>query len=114
MIRYRKDMHFEICKNCHDGVGNLDLHVVMDGTEQTKANFMHDDILEPGAIIGEHLHNGSAEIYFVAEGSGTMIVDGKEYPIASGDVSWCNSGHSHGIKNSTDAPMRLIVVGLPA
>jgi mannose-6-phosphate isomerase-like protein (cupin superfamily) len=112
MIRYRKDMYTEDCDNCHEGVGRLALHVVLDGKEQTDITFMHDDILEPGVTIGEHLHEGSAEIYFVADGEGIMIVDGKEYPISNGDVSWCNSGHSHGIKNSTKSAMRLLVIGL--
>lgn len=112
MIRYRKDMKNDVCENCHEGVGKLALHLVLDGKEQTDVTFMHDDILEPGATIGEHLHDGSAEIYYVVDGKGTMIVDGKEYPIGSGDVSWCNSGHSHGIKNSTESPMHMIVVGL--
>ena len=112
MIRHRNEMQFAEAENCHDGVGTLHLHTILDGSEGIPATFMHDDILEPGVTIGEHLHENSSEIYFVVEGEGIMIIDGKENPIFAGDVSWCLTGHSHGIINNSDKVMRLIVVGL--
>ena len=112
MIRHRDKMEFAEAENCHDGIGTLHLHTILTGGEGIPATFMHDDILDPGVTIGEHLHENSSEIYFVVEGDGIMIVDGKEHPISAGDVSWCSPGHSHGIINSSGKTMRLLVVGL--
>jgi len=103
-------MAHEVVEECHHGEGRLDLHVVMAGGDSDAGVlFMHDDVLEPGATIGEHPHEGMEEVYFVVDGSGTLVVDGQEYPMGSGDVSICRSGHTHGLRNGPDTPMRLIV-----
>jgi len=110
MLRHRHEMKSEVLVNCHEGEGRLKAHFVMGhGDSDAGILFMHDDVLEPGALIGEHLHEGVEELYFVAEGSGTMILDGEEHPMGPGDVSLCKSGHTHGLRNG-EAPMRLIVV----
>lgn len=72
--------------------------------------WMHDDIFPPGASIGEHRHDGEEEIYFVVEGTGTMILDGRPFPLGPGDVSVVQSSHTHGLINSNEGAMRLIVV----
>ncbi|MEO1130883.1 MAG: cupin domain-containing protein [Planctomycetota bacterium] len=111
MQREQRAMHSEPIDACHGGVGRLLCRVVMEeGESDVGIRFMHDDVLEPGASIGEHLHADDEEIYFVVEGSGTMILDGAQRPIGPGDVSLVKRGHTHGIVNSQDGPMRLIVV----
>lgn len=113
MIRSTDDMPSRTITDCHDGSGDLLCRTVLGAADMDGClSFMHDDMLEPGATIGAHTHEGNEEVYFVAEGHGTMIVDGEESPIGPGDVSVCRSGHSHGIRNSQDGPMRLIVIGM--
>lgn len=113
MIRAREEMQSSTLTNCHDGSGDLECRLVLDAVDTDgRLSFMHDDLLEPGATIGEHTHEGNEEVYMVVEGHGIMIVDGEEHPIGPGDVSVCRSGHSHGIRNSQDGTMRLIVVGM--
>lgn len=104
-------MNQEWSENCHGGSGKFYMTNVLKGEDSDIGiAFMHDDVLEPGSVFGEHLHRGNEEVYFVAEGHGTMIYDGKEYPIGPGGVSLVKDGHSHGIRNSTDGQMRLIVL----
>lgn len=111
MLRHRDEMKSGVIEKCHEGEGNLLAHFVMgQGDSDAGVLFMHDDVIEPGASIGEHRHEGNEEIYLVIEGHGTMILDGKEYPFRPGDVSLVKSGHTHGLRNSADGPMRLIVV----
>ncbi len=106
-------MQMSVLDRCHDGEGKLDCFIALQGSESDQGiRFMHDDIIEPGASIGEHLHDHSEEIYFVVEGHGTLILDGRHIPIGPGDVSLVKLGHTHGIINSEDSPMRLIVVGV--
>ncbi len=113
MFRSAADMQTADCEKCHDGVGITHVRFVMgEGDSDAGVRFMHDDTLDPGATIGEHPHEGSEEIYFLVEGCGVMILDGREYPMGPGDVCLCKSGHSHGLRNTSEAPMRLIVVGL--
>jgi mannose-6-phosphate isomerase-like protein (cupin superfamily) len=112
-IRQHRDMKRSRYEKCHDGKGWLDCFSVLTSDDSEHGiTFMHDDILEPGASIGEHPHNGCEEIYFVISGHGLILLDGKPTPIGPGDVSLVKSGHSHGIANSDEGPMRLIVVGV--
>jgi len=110
MLRSRADMQNACFDNCHDGQGRIAAHIVLDASDSNLGiRFMHDDVLEPGAGIGEHLHKGNEEVYFVVEGHGTMILDGQEHPFGPGDVSVVKSGHTHGLVNSAKGPMRLLV-----
>ena len=100
-----------ILEKCHGGRGSLSFREILNGRPGSQGfRYFHDDVLEPGASIGEHGHDGTEEIYFVLEGKGTMILDGQEYPIEAGDLALVESGHSHGIVNSSDSPMRVVVV----
>jgi mannose-6-phosphate isomerase-like protein (cupin superfamily) len=113
MFRAKDEMKASVITDCHGGKGDLECRLVV-GRDDAKGNlqFMHDDVLEPGAEIGEHVHEGDEEVYLIIEGKGTMIVDGREYPAGPGDATLCLSGHSHGIRNAGAAPMRLVVVGM--
>ncbi|NLC56721.1 MAG: cupin domain-containing protein [Armatimonadetes bacterium] len=112
MIVRRAEMGTFETDSCHDGQGRLiGFEAFADYAKQESGfKYLHDDELAPGASIGEHRHEGDEEIYFVLEGHGQMIVDGERYPIGPGDVCITRSGHSHGILNSPDGPMRLLVV----
>jgi uncharacterized cupin superfamily protein len=111
MFRKQSEMPTQWLENCHGGVGRLLLKEALGkGDSELGIRFMHDDLLEPGASIGEHAHNDE-EIYFVVEGNGSLILDGVAQPTSAGDVSLVQRGHSHGIVNTGAAPMRLLVVG---
>ncbi len=115
MIRTRSQMKEEKCVDCHEGKGTLLLHSLINAGDSDHALlFMHDDILPAGVSIGEHRHEGTEEVYFVAEGNGTLIMDHQNSLVGPGDVSLVKSGHSHGIINTGKTDMRLIVVGLKA
>lgn len=111
MFRRHDEMQMNVLDRCHGGEGKLECYSVMQALDSKMGiRFMHDDIIEPGASIGEHLHEADEEIYFVVEGHGTMILDGQRMPMGPGDVSLVVPGHTHGLINSDDSPMRLIVV----
>ena len=84
------------------------------GDSELGIQFVHDDILPPGTTIGEHSHIGNEEIYFIVDGEGTLILDGVQHSVSSGDISLCRSGHSHGLINSGKTDMRLLVVCIEA
>jgi mannose-6-phosphate isomerase-like protein (cupin superfamily) len=111
MFRKCTEMKSEVYAKCHGGQGDLTCrHVLHKADSEMGTQYMHDDILPPGVSIGEHRHDGDEEIYFLVEGSGTMILDGQEHPMGPGDVSVVKSGHTHGLINTGKTPMRLIVI----
>lgn len=66
--------------------------------------------LEPGCSIGVHMHSGDSEMYFIYEGAGTYTDNDETYPVQAGDVLFCKDGETHGIANSSNAPLRFVAV----
>lgn len=56
--------------------------------------------LVPGASIGEHTHEGNAEMIYIISGEGTIMDDGVKTPIVAGQCTYCPMGHSHSLINT--------------
>ena len=56
-----------------------------------------------------HYHKRITEIYYVLEGSGSLMLDGVEHPVAKGSLVHIPPGVVHGGKGR----MRVLVVGVP-
>ena len=99
-------------EQCHEGAGALWCNEILADYAKTDAGFafIHDNVIEPGASIGEHAHQGEEEVYVIVSGRGVMRIDGVDTPVAEGDVCLTRSGHSHSLVNSGDAPMRFLVL----
>ncbi len=99
-------------ENCHEGQGALWCSELLADYAKRGAgfSFIHDNVIEPGASIGEHGHEGEEEIYVIIGGRGTMRIDGVDTPVSAGDVCLTRSGHSHSLVNGGDGPMRFLVI----
>ncbi|HOX06554.1 MAG TPA: cupin domain-containing protein [Planctomycetota bacterium] len=112
-LRRREQMPHKVLGACHGGAGDVGCRMALDAADSSAGlSFLHDDILPPGVSIGEHDHRDIEETYFVAEGSGELLFDGRRLPVGPGDVSVCGPGHTHGIVNTGAAPLRLLVIAL--
>ncbi|MCX8157837.1 MAG: cupin domain-containing protein [Verrucomicrobiae bacterium] len=56
-----------------------------------------------------HYHLRSTELYYVLEGSGAVILDGVEHPVAQGSLLHIPPGVVHGARGR----MRVLVIGIP-
>lgn len=56
-----------------------------------------------------HYHKRATELYYVLEGEGTVVLDGKEQPVRKGSIVHIPPGVIHGSKGK----MRVLVVGIP-
>ena len=56
-----------------------------------------------------HFHRRSTELYYVLEGSGSVVLDGVEHPVAKGSLVHIPPGVVHGARGR----MRVLVVGIP-
>jgi mannose-6-phosphate isomerase-like protein (cupin superfamily) len=68
----------------------------------------------PKSAIPIHKHEQDEELYFIFEGSGIMTIDGQEQKVGVGDLAICRLGSSHGLRNTAQQEIKLIVVGIPA
>ena len=69
--------------------------------------------LRPGDSVGIHAHSDNAEVYYMLEGSATVIDDGVETVLNPGDAQFCADGHTHGIYNHTDREASFLAIIVP-
>ena len=96
--------------HCHDGIGVLNFTDLFAGQEfSAHIRFFHHTILPVGTSIGMHKHEDDQEFYVVLDGTGIMNLDGTEYPVGPGDVIVNKPFGEHGLFNTGDIPMELLV-----
>jgi mannose-6-phosphate isomerase-like protein (cupin superfamily) len=64
--------------------------------------------LKPGSAIGYHLQKED-EIYYVLSGRGIMQMNGKEFPVGPGDAILTRPGASHGLKQTGQEDLVIII-----
>ena len=98
--------------NCDEGQGLLWWSEMLADYQKTTPGykFIHDNVIEPGASIGEHTHQVDEEIYVILTGRGVMKIDGVDQEVSEGDVCLTRSGHSHSLTNSLEGPMHFLVI----
>jgi quercetin dioxygenase-like cupin family protein len=57
----------------------------------------------------EHYHRRSTELYYVLDGEGVVLLDGREHPVRKGSIVHIPPGVVHGAKGR----MRVLVIGIP-
>ena len=66
--------------------------------------------LEPGVSSLPEVNEGFQEIFFVADGTGTLVTDGGEHRIREGNGIHVPPGVEHTFVNDGDVPLELIIV----
>jgi len=110
-IKRAESMRSEALPQCHGGEGTLDWTQVVEECEVPRGSlrFIHDDVLPPGASVGEHKHTDDVEYYVVLAGRGVMVLEGEEHRVETGDVTAVFPGGSHGLRNDSAQPLRVLV-----
>ncbi len=57
----------------------------------------------------EHYHRRATELYYVLEGQGEVVLDGRSHPVRKGSIVHIPPGVIHGAKGR----MRVLVIGVP-
>jgi quercetin dioxygenase-like cupin family protein len=67
---------------------------------------------EPGQQHALHAHAGQDKVYYVLEGRGRFLLDGRELEMKAGDLLVAPEGVPHGVHNT--GPARLLVLAVLA
>jgi mannose-6-phosphate isomerase-like protein (cupin superfamily) len=67
--------------------------------------------LPPGAKSALVDYPAEEQIYFVLEGSGTLLYGSQEAGLKKNDFAYLPAGVRHGVANSSTAPLRIVVMG---
>ena len=113
-VKKQKEMRRQPLEQCHDGRGALDWTCILNGEELQGrgVNFIHDDVLPPGVSIGPHRHTGDEEYYYIISGRGLMTLNQERIEVAAGDITAVFPGGLHGLENTGDQDLRLIVISI--
>ena len=68
---------------------------------------------EPGQSHSLHSHSGMDKMYYVVEGEGMFLLEGRELPMAAGDLLVAPEGVPHGVRNSSGKRLLLLAVLAP-
>lgn len=94
----------------HQGTGEVkSVKLFSEEDYDSKLRFFYYMELPPGTSIGYHGHEQNEEVYVVLEGQGRMTVNGEERDVKPGDVILNKPNWSHGLENSSDSIVRLLV-----
>jgi mannose-6-phosphate isomerase-like protein (cupin superfamily) len=91
----------------HKGGGNTTAHRFFKSATDSKLQFTKR-ILHPGSAIGYHLQK-EEEIYYIASGTGEMAMNGQYFPVKAGDAILTHPGNSHGLKQTGDEDLVVII-----
>ncbi len=114
MIHKNKEMLHKLVSNVRGGEGSPEfVHLFSEEELGGRMSFLAVVTLQPGESVGCHPHDANGEAYYVLSGSVTITEDGQETILSAGDAEFCADGHSHGIRNHTDAPASFLAVIAP-
>jgi len=68
---------------------------------------------EPGQSHALHAHVGMDKMYFVLEGNGRFLLDGRDLPMAAGDMLVAPDGVPHGVANTGGDRLLVMAVLAP-
>jgi mannose-6-phosphate isomerase-like protein (cupin superfamily) len=98
----------------HAGTKPIFTRRVITEQESSACNFIDLTIVPPGGDIGLHTHTpDNEEIYVIISGYGTMLMDGRRFPVGPGDVILNRPGGTHGFLNCGPSDVRVVVVEMP-
>ena len=66
-----------------------------------------------GEDIGAEVHPATDQIFFIVEGKGKAVVNGKTFKIGEDDVVFVPAGARHNLVNEGDEPLKLFTVYSP-
>ncbi|MCY1018838.1 cupin domain-containing protein [Pyxidicoccus sp. MSG2] len=66
--------------------------------------------LQPGAEVPEHIHDSSAEILYIEEGTAEMTVSGEKLRVGKGDAVYIPAGAKHSARVSPGPTFKAVQV----
>jgi mannose-6-phosphate isomerase-like protein (cupin superfamily) len=80
--------------------------------EQLKGIARYGELtVDPGGRSEIVSYRSEEQIYFILEGTGVLLYDGQKYPVRRNDFMYLPVDGKHGMANSSNRPVRLLVMG---
>ncbi|PMG38772.1 cupin [Vibrio splendidus] len=111
MIRNFYTCDKEVDHNSHGGDGEIDIYRAFRRKDFDGAwDFAIRVVMPPGSSMGEHTHGDDEEMYIILKGEGTMIIEGKEEHVTSGDMVVNKRFGTHSLINTSANQIELLII----
>lgn len=112
MIRRNQDLKTDF-KNIRGGVGEIAVTELLKGDEFcNKGRLFAKMVIKPGDSVGDHLHAGDFEAYYIIKGEGKYIENNEEKRLYPGDMTLTKDGEGHSLINDGKEDIELIALVL--
>ncbi len=91
----------------HNGGGETIGYSFFAKAEELKLVF-RKRVFKPGSAIGYHLQKED-EVYYIISGTGEMKMNGITFPVKEGDAILTRPGSSHGLKQTGNENLTVII-----
>ncbi|MCR4925434.1 MAG: cupin domain-containing protein [Clostridiales bacterium] len=111
MIKRKSEMVDEVRENMKGGQGSAIVTEVMKkGEYKGNARLVATITLNQNCSIGEHLHEGEEEIFYILEGEAEYNDNGNIVTLKQGDSCICVGGQKHSVANKNKEILKLFAV----
>jgi quercetin dioxygenase-like cupin family protein len=112
MIRKKSEIVPNVQQEFRGGVGEVAINAFITEKESNGAGRLFGKLVigTPGDSIGQHVHEGEFETYYILEGKALVNDNGEEVVLEPGDAHICEDGNFHSIKNVGDGPLAFIAL----
>ncbi|MDX6677912.1 MAG: hypothetical protein QOE31_1964 [Solirubrobacteraceae bacterium] len=89
--------------------------IVLKATRDTTAGqlFMSESTIPPGFAVPPHYHETLHDMFYVLDGTLTLLYDGEEHEAGLGTFAIVPPGIVHTFSNRSDAPVRMLNLTVP-
>lgn len=110
MIQRKDAMPVTDRTNVKGGKGTYHSMEIFTTEQVEKTTLFAVNTLPPQTSIGVHPHTTEGEAYVILEGEAVVQEDGVEYLLQAGDAEYCTGGHTHGIENRSNQPLKFLAI----
>jgi len=111
MVKRKASYETKINENMRGGEGTVKIEQLLTPEElNNKGRLFAKITIEPGSSIGNHVHEGEMESFFVISGEAEYNDSGEIITLFPGDTTLTPSGKGHSIKSSGKEPLELIAL----
>lgn len=104
----------DLVKTLTDHVGSVDNKFFKTTLFRSEALLLGVNCLEPGQVQQPHDHADQDKFYYVVAGNGRFWLGDDRTTASAGDVVWAPAGVRHGVENTGETRLTLLVGIAPA
>ena len=111
MVKRDSSYEVQINENMRGGDGSAKIEHLLTADELNNKGRLYAKItLEPGSSIGQHVHEGEMEAFYIISGEAQYDDNGETVTLKPGDTTHTPSGAGHGIKSVGNVPLEMIAL----